>query len=52
MLSGLGGARYRAVAWLAFRRFSAAATKSRNSGWALVGFDLNSGWNCTARNQG
>ena len=26
--------------------------KSRNSGWALVGFDLNSGWNWTATNQG
>ena len=34
------------------RRCSAAPTKSRNSGWALVGFDLNSGWNCTARNHG
>ena len=31
---------------------SEAATNSRNSGWAWVGFDLNSGWNWTARNQG
>ena len=33
------------------RRTRAAAMKSRNSGWAWVGFDLNSGWNWTARNQ-
>ena len=26
--------------------------KPANSGWAAVGFDLNSGWNCTATNQG
>ena len=30
----------------------AAAMNSRNRGWARVGFDLNSGWNWTARNQG
>ena len=33
-------------------RAEPAAMKSRKSGWALVGFDLNSGWNWTARNQG
>src|SRR5271165_164990 len=30
----------------------AAATKAANRGWALFGFDWNSGWNCTATNQG
>ena len=30
----------------------AAPTKPANSGCAAVGLDLNSGWNCTATNQG
>ena len=29
-----------------------AATKERNSGCGVVGFDLNSGWNWTPTNQG
>ena len=29
-----------------------APTKPANNGWADVGFDLNSGWYCTATNQG
>ena len=34
-------------------RFSyAARTNDENSGWALKGFDLYSGWNCPATNHG
>src|SRR5436309_9275983 len=34
------------------RRCRLACTKPRKSGWAFVGLDLNSGWHCTATNQG
>ena len=33
-------------------RSTAAAISPEKSGWAAVGLLLNSGWNCTATNQG
>jgi len=35
-----------------FLYFNAAAMKLAKSGWAALGFDLNSGWNCTPTYQG